>query len=181
MLRSNTRTILWPTVTTKNEFVRKNVEAKMILADEQSRSLLVTAQQDPAAYVAEVPKITVHNRQTANIVFGNQAEQIVLQLLPTTSDNRRSIDLRQHLVAEKDSGKLPNELTPTNIVSGHTLVVEVTKSITSQMLGEAWSGQVLGLTNLEHLGRLFRDHKANHRIEKTYLLITPRILVPEEE
>lgn len=150
------------------------------LSDRHARILLQAAQHDPAAKVSDAIKLTVSNCQPGNIIFGNEDSQTYLQLLPI-SKNRQTIDLRYRIGTTIENNATLHALTPNLIANGNTVVVDVTKSISPKILGDASAEEIPLLGQLPHLGALFR--KAQEKpIEQVYLLVTPRILeLPEDD
>ena len=143
------------------------------LTDRHTRMLLQAAQQDPASNVSEATNIVLLERQIGNIVFGDDDSKTNLQFYWTANKDRRSIDLRCRIGAFEATDVAVHSQTPVNITNGNSLVLDVTKSIPTSILGEAWTEEFPMLGKLPHLGQLFRKAKENP-IEHVYLLITPR-------
>ena len=79
--------------------------------------------------------------------------------------------------ADKKDGKGTTKL----IKEGHTLVLDISDEVTSEMFGPTSRATgVPGLRDIPYISRVFKDFGKREELQ-TLVLITPQIIVQEEE
>lgn len=142
--------------------------------------LLQEIRLDPRATTWATPKITLFDKQLANLVISERGKRVVMQLNPAVDEDHSSIALRQRLFAETEIETVSEELPPpVKVGSGQTLVVDVSNTIPRDLLRVESEAEVPVLSRISLVGSLFKTGHANRPVERVYLFITPRIIEAE--
>ena len=142
--------------------------------------VLQEIQRDPRAITLSTPKVTVFDKQLANLVVGERGKRIVFQLNPAVDKEHRMVALRHRLFAESEIETVSDELpSPVNLESGQTVVVDVSNTIPRDLLRAESEVEVPVLSRIPLVGTLFKTGYPNRPVERVYLFITPRIIESE--
>lgn len=136
------------------------------------------ASSDEASTLA-APKITLFNGQQASISLSDEAAEQggVFQFQAVCTDDRRAVRLGFAVGAKADI----KQAKVHTIKKGNTLLLNVTDEVTSRMLGASERNAEIPLVSkVPYVSRLFKT-KQPVADDKILLLITPRIIVREEE
>ena len=150
------------------------------LSAAQAREVLQAVRQDEDAKITELPKVTLFNEQSGGLSLDSQKPGFGIQLHPTVDLDGRIVMLRYRVGSIASASDLLAKKTPTKINDKGALLLDVTESLRPETLGWAESVGVPMLDKIPYTARLFKN-PSRQRVEKVYLLITPRIVVEEEE
>jgi hypothetical protein len=146
----------------------------LVLEDAAAKGLLESAQGDAKTNLFHAPKVTLFNGQAAEFAatgrpFKPGEHPDLLELQPAISADRRSVRMNVRLRLTGAGEVVPRRgMVP--VPDGKSLLIDVTPQPGSTIVG----------VNVPGKDRLFRRVDAPNG-ERTYLLLTPRIIVQEEE
>ncbi|MBT6153602.1 MAG: BON domain-containing protein [Planctomycetaceae bacterium] len=150
----------------------------IILTDHQTELLLQTAQGDLRANLTQGPKVTLFNAQTAGIAkyaAGGKEQPLrhSLHVQPVISADRRNVRLNLR-VSDLKSPWANTRAYVGTVPDGKTLLIEIAQG----------NGNEVGVPELEkipYISRLFKNTGVRRSEGPQFLLIRPRVVVPEEE
>jgi len=140
--------------------------------------LLQTAQGDLRANLTQGPKVTLFNAQTAGIAkyaAGGKEQPLrhSLHVQPVISADRRNVRLNLR-VSDLKSPWANTRAYVGTVPDGKTLLIEIAQG----------NGNEVGVPELEkipYISRLFKNTGVRRSEGPQFLLIRPRVVVPEEE
>lgn len=144
-----------------------------VLESKACGQILKAIQADARSNILSAPRMTLFDEQTLWLsgIHGGQADSLVLN--SSVSPNRRNISLSFATAGESDGA--PVTLNETvRVPDGRTLAVDC------GAVPEANAGVPI-VQKLPYAARLFANRSTPGRPMRKVLLITPRIIVPEEE
>jgi hypothetical protein len=148
---------------------------------EQMTALMHAMQNDPRGNIPLAPKITLFNGQYASVTLAEKAGDkpgLELKCVPVVSDDRRSVRLCLAVNAD-DALEAMSKSSQFNLADGHTVLLDVTCCV-----GSSPARRELGVPMLDkipYVSRLFVNTPRKTDAEQALLLVTPRVIVLEEE
>jgi hypothetical protein len=150
-----------------------------LLTDEETGVLVRTAQDQAQNGLLFAPKITVFNGQSTTLHLGDPQSPYPLLLQPVASEDRKSVQLR-FTAGTVDKTELHENQALLTIAEGQTLMIDPRDGLRPEAFGLGNEVGVPMLSKLPYTSRLFKN-TPKLKISKVYLLVTPRIIDPDEE
>jgi len=150
-----------------------------LLTDEETGLLVRTAQDQARNGLLFAPKITVLSGQSTTLHLGDPQSPYALLLQPVASEDRKSVQLR-FAAGTAEKTEFQENHPPLTIPEGQTLLIDPRNGLTPEAFGLGNEVGVPMLSKIPHVTKLFKNTR-EVRTSKVYLLVTPRIVVHEEE
>jgi type II secretory pathway component GspD/PulD (secretin) len=135
------------------------------------RGVLEAAQGDRRTNIMQAPKVTCFDRQRVNLRLAGEGANVALSITPTVSADRRSVRLNLRL--RRDGAE--DEKVKAVLADGCSVVLpgwSVTRE-TRQEFGPPV------LSRIPYVNRLFKNVGYGRESEKRFLMVTPRVIVPD--
>ena len=151
-----------------------------VFTESEVMSFMKATQTLGEASSLAAPKVTLFNGQQASVSVSNanSKESATLQLQPVCSDDHSSV----RLSFGAGVGQHVEVKTTATIQRGHSLIVDVSESITSESLGVSADRKsaIRYLGNIPYVSRLFKNTPQVEEMQ-TLMLLTPQIIVQNEQ
>ena len=151
------------------------------MAPRETRLLRAFVEEANMAGIHRMPTVTLLKGQQAvvaapNVLVNSRKDAAKIRLQAVVSDDRRSV--RVALVVDpQDAEETSPDGQHIPVIDGQTLVHEV-----SDQLQIAWAiGNAPPIGNPRHRSDLARPRRHDVKDRQTFLLVTPKVIVPEEE